>query len=541
MVRWCPIGEPSSSRRASMTAILVTAVVACVAFVPTMRCGLVLDDDDIILQNPLVTNSGPWFRFWTYPYWPRGLGWDLLYRPITILSLRLNYLVHGGWPAGYHLVNVLLHGAVTAIVTAMAIRWWKRPAAGWVAGLLYAAHPAHVEAVTPAVGRSELLAAAFFAGALYLHLTTPADARLPVYRRAVVIGLLFFLALGSKEHIVFVYPVFIVLDLYRRRRIPALAGLGRRDYFNRALLPHHFFLLVALLVFSLLRWNVFRQHGLLDLQSIDPHANPLAVAGLAERLWTPFFLFALTLRIVIWPVNLTTFYDVGNTPPMTSLYDSRVLAGVVLFAVCVVATAYALWRNHRILLPLTAFLFSMLLPCQFVATIKWFFAERWLYLPTLFLALGLAGAVAYRPRAAVVASVILCVCFLPNTWSYASIWSDDLTMYLATMERRPGTFQGRYRAGLEYTLQKRYGEAAPLIDKLMKDFPTSVHVNQLGLIHYLGVDDLDRAEQAAARLAAIDPFLAPAGELAERLNELRRKHERVPASQSMPTSGTSDR
>ena len=37
------------------------------------------------------------------------------YRPLTVLSFRLNYLAHELAPLGYHLANVLLHAAVTLL------------------------------------------------------------------------------------------------------------------------------------------------------------------------------------------------------------------------------------------------------------------------------------------------------------------------------------------------------------------------------------------------------------------------------------------
>lgn len=37
------------------------------------------------------------------------------YRPLTVLTFRWNYAVHGLQPAGYHLVNLLLHALVSLL------------------------------------------------------------------------------------------------------------------------------------------------------------------------------------------------------------------------------------------------------------------------------------------------------------------------------------------------------------------------------------------------------------------------------------------
>ncbi|CAH0669236.1 unnamed protein product [Spodoptera exigua] len=37
------------------------------------------------------------------------------YRPLTVLTFRWNYAIHGLQPAGYHLVNLLLHALVSLL------------------------------------------------------------------------------------------------------------------------------------------------------------------------------------------------------------------------------------------------------------------------------------------------------------------------------------------------------------------------------------------------------------------------------------------
>ena len=70
------------------------------------------------------------------------------YRPVCVATFRLNYLVHGLEPMGYHLVNFALHGLtcllfvwVCGCVTSSA---WQ----GFFAGALFAVHPIHAEAVS---------------------------------------------------------------------------------------------------------------------------------------------------------------------------------------------------------------------------------------------------------------------------------------------------------------------------------------------------------------------------------------------------------
>ena len=83
-------------------------------------------------------------------------------------------------PTLYHAVNVVGHGLVSLLVVLVLAHLVTLPIA-FAAGLLFAVHPVHVEAVSNVVGGAEVLAAGFFMLALLLHLRGP-----PSWTRAIV-------------------------------------------------------------------------------------------------------------------------------------------------------------------------------------------------------------------------------------------------------------------------------------------------------------------------------------------------------------------
>ena len=84
------------------------------------------------------------------------------YRPLVTATFKLNHLISGFQPFGFHLVNVILHSLVTFLFVALADATLPTRAGVTVAGVVFAAHPVHVEAVAGIVGRADLLAAVFF-------------------------------------------------------------------------------------------------------------------------------------------------------------------------------------------------------------------------------------------------------------------------------------------------------------------------------------------------------------------------------------------
>lgn len=75
------------------------------------------------MTNPDLKPTTSWYKllendFWGTPLRERGSHGS--YRPLCVATFRLNYLLGGLEPLGYHLVNVILHAACTALVVRIA-------------------------------------------------------------------------------------------------------------------------------------------------------------------------------------------------------------------------------------------------------------------------------------------------------------------------------------------------------------------------------------------------------------------------------------
>lgn len=113
----------------------------------TLGAGFYFDDYSL-LTDPAVVDDSAW----------RELLDPARTRPLTYLTFRLNYLLGGADPAGYHLLNVLLFAALVWAAISVFERVEAERAA-WAAGAVFALHPLATEPVAYVFGRASVLAA----------------------------------------------------------------------------------------------------------------------------------------------------------------------------------------------------------------------------------------------------------------------------------------------------------------------------------------------------------------------------------------------
>ena len=127
-----------------------------------------IDDVDIVEQNPDVIDADGWKNLWTHDYWAGRSTDSNLYRPVTILSYWVNARlplaghvvdnrVEGLTPRYFRGVNILLLTALCWLLALWLARYVQESAA-WFVAFLFAAHAVHAEFVNYIVCRADLLA-----------------------------------------------------------------------------------------------------------------------------------------------------------------------------------------------------------------------------------------------------------------------------------------------------------------------------------------------------------------------------------------------
>lgn len=338
-----------------------------------------MDDAQIVVNNLLVYSPNLKVIF-TADYWGAGENTGL-FRPLTILSFALNYMILGASAWGYLLVNILLHATVCVLFYLWLRSILLSREISWFAAALFAVHPIHGEAVIQLVGRSELLVAIFVLLALLA-------ARTPGRSSTVIIVACYLGAILSKEHGVVLIALLPAVDLFCDR-LSCSELLRRRGG------------VLATLVGITALWLLYRHYvvhfGLPAPLALDPYYTPLASADPLTRILSALKVQLYYLAKQLVPLHLQGMYPKATVAPFIGWFSFQ--GGLIAAAVAaLLAAAVVGWRRQAVwglAIVLYAICFS---PTSNIFIVAGFtMAERVAYLPSLWFCAGLSAALAAIP------------------------------------------------------------------------------------------------------------------------------------------------
>ncbi len=357
--------------------VLLVLLVA-LAYVPTLGAPFVWDDRYLVLEAPAVTSLQPLSSYFTHAFWSQPESGDVraYYRPLVILSLALDHRIHGLAAGGYHLTNALLHTVNALLLYALLRRHRVQPGTALGLGATWALLPRLTEAAAWIAGRTDVMAGTFVLLALWLH--RPASPR-----RAPLTAVLLLMGLFCKEVAIAGVVAVAVRELSPGRG--AVRALRHRAPF--ALAP----------VAALTTYLALRAQALAGASSIEAAVAPIRRLELAAAATGSY----ARMMVAAWTPEL----QIGSLEhPPGALMALGVLVGMTAMV--------ALVRGRHRLLRSAGDVASLLqlglclcvvgvgvvshLVTLHLAVIA---ADRFLYLPTIGLALLMAPFVAAaRPK-----------------------------------------------------------------------------------------------------------------------------------------------
>jgi len=420
--------------------VLLGFAVAALALMEIYRQAIggpfLFDDLYLIFTHP--TNKDAPLAFWIHGP-----------RPLLMFSYWVDYQISGDSPYLYHLVNIIFHlggGAMVFLIIRRLLAWagvdlWPRePVAAFAAGL-FLLHPLQTEAVAYVASRSENLSVMLLYAAFAVFLYRRGDQI--SWIRAIVVVLLFGMAVATKEHTAVLPALLLLADYYFN---PGFSFGGiRRNW--RLYAP----IVIAGAVSARFVWRTLSQAD----------TAGFSVEGL------PWHLYFLTQCKVIWIYLRMFLLPFGQSvdhdyPLVDSVTDPLALAGM---AALVLVAGLAWWfRKDYPLASFGYFTFLLLLaPTSSFVPIADAMVERRVYLASLGLLIVVADLVRRLPLsrsalAGTMAVVLVAAGVAAN--ARASIWSSSIALWEDTVDKYPESWRANFQLAYAYYEAQQCSESA---------------------------------------------------------------------------------
>jgi tetratricopeptide (TPR) repeat protein len=430
------------------------------AFQPALHAGFIWDDDDMLFQNPLVTNPGGfreiWFSTKFYDYFP-----------LTLSSLWIEWRLWGNHAANYHFTNILLH-AFSAVFFWRSFKYLKIPGA-WIIALLFAVHPVNVESVAWITERKNTLSLFFYALSLLLFLRseTTQNSKLKIQNYWFSLAA-FLLALFSKTSVVMLPVVLLGCVWWKHGKIRRADWLRTLPFFT-----------LSLVLGVITIWFQYNRAISTDVVQDNNFWARLAGAG-----WAIWFY----LGKIFAPLNLSFVYPRWNIDPHSLVSFLPTLAAVA----CLVLFWFYRKTWGRPFLFAFGYFVVTLFPVLGFFDIYFqkysFVADHWQYQsligPLALFVAGLAFVLEKLPNARAkspssisttqlqftFAGAAIALCFGVLTFNQTKVYANSETLWRDTVQKNPDAWIAHNLLGAELAAQNK-------LDEAMEQYSIAIRLN----------------------------------------------------------------
>ena len=422
------------------------------AYGPALRAGFIWDDDAYVSENAMLTAPDGWRQIWFSPHRQSQ------YFPLTYTTFRLERMLWGGNPPGYHLVNVLLHAGNALFLWQLLRRLGV--SGGWLAAAIFALHPVQVESVAWVTELKNVQSTLFYLLALLAWVKFAAKPSAPPWKWYGLALLFHALALFSKTTAC-TLPAALLLVLWWRRE-----AIGWRR-----LLQVCPFVLMGLAMGLVSVW--WEKHlGNYELQ--EELGVPLGLLGKVLLATRAVWFYAAE---VFWPVNLTFSYPRWAIDPREP-WQYLGLVGCIAFALLLWWQRHAVGRGVVTGVVFFVAALSPLLGFIPLYTFRYsFVADHYQYLACVGLIIPLAALISNWERSEspggvffryAPGGVLLVLGFL--TWKQSHIYTDQESLWRDTLAKNPACWMACGNLGEVLAKQGRTDEA-------LRQYQTAVRLN----------------------------------------------------------------
>lgn len=351
------------------------------------------------------------------------------YHPLTMVSYALDYAVGGNQPAIYHATNILLHAVNAILLWRLVLLLSGDALVALFTAILWALHPASVEAAAWIAERKTLLSGTFsLAGLIYYARYLDKPTRTAAIT---IIGLGAAAMLSKATAVAFPLSLFAI-DIWKGNQKQLSKGLSVK-------LP----LFALALMAGMIAVKAQQEGGFLNRHEAGNPFVQLLYAGHA---------YASYITRTLLPVNLSVIYPYPTSVTLPVLFS--------LLSAAIVAAGIIAWKRHNTIVAggVAFFSVNIIFLLQFISFGEALSADRYMYLASIGIIFPCVHAIftvlkdKKRPAAITITSVATAYLLTLTSFRTAA-WQSDLTFFTALADTFPNSAVAHSSLGALY-LQK---------------------------------------------------------------------------------------
>lgn len=482
--------------------ILVITIAISLSYSNNLFNSFIWDDEFLIEKNIYLTDINYAGKIWVSNSTAGFGGKDNFYRPTQNFYYLLIYQMFGKSEVAFHLGNILLHLANSILLFYLVRRFSKNNFIALASSLLWALHPAHVEAVTYISGTADPMSVLFL---LLCLLSYPFyEKAKPI--RAYGLPLLFYtLALLSKESLIIAPGLIVLLQMV----------ISEKKWKWRTYLPTLPFWVVSF-IYLLLRKTVLNFNNTFNFYQ----ATNIYTENILFRFYTYLATLPEYAKILFYPIDL---HMERNFPVYINFLLAPVLVGLTIFIFSLGFALFSLWKDKNwIYIGAWLWFFIAFVPMNgILLPVNSLILEHWLYLPSIavcgvvaFLLAQLTPIHKWLPLSllAIMASGLIFLVHMRNR-----DWSTPVVFYNNILQYGEGSARVHNNLAMAYNVEKRFDQAMAHYQKAIaiSDVYPQTHFNLARL--YLEKHDFNMAFFHIDRSLEIDPQFTHALQLRHEL------------------------
>ncbi|KAM8973144.1 protein O-mannosyl-transferase TMTC3 [Pelodytes ibericus] len=513
-------------------------ILFCVVFIcywNSLFCGFVFDDVSAILDNKDLHPSTPLTKLFQDDFWGTPMSEERShksYRPLTVLTFRLNYLFSELNAVSYHFLNTVLH-AVVCVIFLKVCKLFMDTRTGLIASLLFAVHPIHTEAVTGVVGRAELLSSIFLLAAFLSYTKSKGPDNSIVWTPIAVAVFLVAVATLCKEQGITVVGICCVYEVFIAQgyTFPMLWDTMRQILIGKGSIPYAMLqtlLKLIVLMFSTLLLVVIRVQVIQSqLPVFTRFDNPAAVSASPARQLTFNYLLPVNAWLLLNPSELCCDWTMGTIPLVESFLDIRNLATLLFFGLLgylvIFSIRYSGDSSKTVLMALSLIVLPFIPASNLFFPVGFVVAERVLYVPSMGFCMLVAHGwkkLSSKSKLRKLSWIFLAVVLFTHamkTFNRNWDWESEYTLFMSALKVNKNNAKLWNNVGHALENQKNYVNALRFFTQATHVQPDDIGAHMNVGRTYKNLNKSKEAEESYLVAKALMPQVIPGKKYAARV------------------------